>query len=108
MKEYLVYHGGHWATVENPGIVSFAANGDTIELRGNKMDVEEWADTLRFSNAIHSSMKDGNVTFEYFISRNTYSSWTWFFEDDYEQYKDLFESVKGETVIVKIDPNRVR
>lgn len=108
MKEYLIYHGGHWATAESPGIVSFVADGSTVELRGNKMDVEEWAGTLKSSKAIASSIQDGNITFSYFIARNTYSAWTWFREDEYEQYKDLFESVKGETVTVKIDHNRAR
>lgn len=106
MKEYLVYHGGNWATADDPGIVSFISDGDTIEIRGSKKDVAEWANVLRSSTVLASSMKNGNVTFGRWLNKNTYSAWTWFFEEDYDEYKDLFEAVKGETVSIKIDPNK--
>lgn len=104
MTEYLVYHGPFESTIDDPGLVSFKADGLTVTLRGKKSEVDEWANIVRSSYVLAATTEDGQVNLESFVGANKYSRWTWFTDNDFDEYKNLYDSVKGRTVVIKIKP----
>lgn len=106
MKEYLVFHGGMDATSKDPGLVSFRAIGTKVYVRGPKKQAQRWANIIKKSIVLSESIKDGNLTFESFINANKYSSWTWFTEKDFDNYSDVYNNVKGSTIVIDIKPNK--
>lgn len=106
MREYLVYHGNYMTPVTEPGIVSFRSKGDTILVRGDAREAKEWADILRSSSVIRETMKNGNVSLESFAHANKYVSWTLFTDNEFDEFADVYNKVKGTTIVVKIKPEK--
>lgn len=104
MREYLVYHGNFMTPVTEPGKVSFRSNGNTILVRGEQDEAKRWAEILQTSSLLRNTMKNGEVSLETFAFANKYVSWTWFTDKEFDEFKDVYNDVKGTTIVVKIKP----
>lgn len=106
MTEYLVYHGGYMASSDDPGLVSFKSNKNTILVRGDLETANRWADILRTSVVIRETMKNGNVSLQSFSLANKYCAWTLFTDKEFDEFGDVYNKVKGTTIVVKIKPEK--
>jgi hypothetical protein len=103
MTQYLIYHGGLMAGVKKTGIVALKATDKTISLRGSRKAVQKWADIIKTSVVIKSSIKDNQIDLIPFINSNKFCSWTFFTDKEFDQFGEVYNKVKGSTVFIKID-----
>lgn len=103
MSEYLIYHGDFMTPVTEPGIVAFKATGNKILVRGSRSEITKWAEIIRQSTVLKETINNGEVSLQSWTFANKYASWTWFDEEDFDKYGDVYNNVKGSSVVVKIE-----
>lgn len=104
MAEYLIYHGDFGSSIDDPGLMSIKADGVKLTVRASRDMIKEWKGRIENSVVLQGSVKDGQVKLENYVFSNKYSAWTFFTDNDFDEYKELYNSIKGSTVIVNIKP----
>lgn len=104
MAEYIIYHGDFDSDLTDPGLVAIKADGTKLTIRASRKLINEWKIRLENSRVLQGSVNDGQVNLENYILANKYSTWTFFTDNDFDEYKELYNSIKGSTVIVNIKP----
>lgn len=112
MAEYLILHGPLGPIIKgkfkrdtsSPGIVAFKSDGDKIHIRGLESRARDWKSIVEGSPAVADGLTNNQVSLTSIMQANKFLAWTYFTDDEYEQYRDLYESVKGRTLIAKIKP----
>jgi hypothetical protein len=106
MAEYLIYHGDFGSSIDDPGLMSIKADGVKLTVRASRDMIEEWKDRIENSAVLQGSVKDGQVDLERYIFANKYSTWTFFTQEEFDDYKKVYNSVKGSSVVVTIKPEK--
>lgn len=106
MAEYLIYHGDFGSSGDDPGLMSIKADGVKLTVRASRDMIEEWKGRIENSVVLQGSVKDGQVKLENYVFANKYSTWTFFTQEEFDDYKKVYNSVKGSSVVITIKPEK--
>jgi len=104
MSEYLVLHGNFEAETTDPGIVAIKADGLRVSVRASREMLKQWSEILENSSALKQSVKNGQVSLESYALNNKYMTWTWFTDDDFDEFEKVYNSVTGSTKAFTVKP----
>jgi hypothetical protein len=108
MAEYLVYHGPFTAETTDPGILAIKADGLTVSVTGARQALAEWMPILENSSVLKGTVKNGKVSLESYVNANKYSTWTWFTDDEFDEFGKVYNSVKGSTKTFSVKPSKTK
>lgn len=83
--------------------VSVKADGQTLTISGPAKAVTNWTKKLASSMVLANSVKENNVNLRSYAASNSMTDILVFDEDEYDVFRDRFESVKGSKRVIKID-----
>lgn len=105
MAEYLVLHGASDSSTDDPGLVAIKADGLKISVRANSREMlAEWAQRLEGSQVLPQIVVNSQVMLDRYVQANKYMVWTWFTDDDFDEFGEVYNSVKGSTKVFTVKP----
>lgn len=104
MSEYLVLHGNFEAEITDPGIVAIKADGLRVSIRASREMLKQWSEILENSSVLKQSVRNGQVSLKSYVLNNKYMTWTWFTDDDFEEFGEVYNSVTGSTKAFTVKP----